>query len=47
MKERADIFSDWEEALAEMRQTLDRIESRREVAVPDEEDSKPVEKPRG
>ena len=41
MQERADIFSDWEEALDEMRQALDRIEIRRERAAQDEEDSKP------
>lgn len=41
MQERADIFIDWEEALDEMRQTLDRIESRRERAAQDEEDAEP------
>lgn len=41
MPERPDIFSDWEETLDEMRETLDRIERRRELAAQDEEDTKP------
>ena len=41
MQERPDIFSDWEETLDEMRQSLDRIESRREPSAPDEEEPKP------
>lgn len=40
MQERPDIFSDWEEALDEMRQALDRIESLWEPSAQDEEDTK-------
>ena len=43
MQERPDIFSDWEETLDEMRESLDRIESRRELSAQDEEDPKPDE----
>jgi hypothetical protein len=35
---RPDIFSDWEDTLEEMRQTLERIESRREKSAQDEDD---------
>jgi hypothetical protein len=41
VQERPDIFSDWEETLDEMRQALDRIESRREPSAQDDEDPKP------
>jgi hypothetical protein len=41
VQERPDIFTDWEETLDEMRQALDRIESRREVSAQDDEDPQP------
>jgi hypothetical protein len=35
VRERPDIFGDWEEALDEMRRALDRIDDGREQSSPD------------
>jgi hypothetical protein len=45
VQERPDIFGEWEEALDEMRRTLDRIEDRREQPAQEagQEDKRPDE----